>query len=159
MKKMNDADLLRYLINAVQKEGQKKYAEFLAPLGITPNQSEVLQVLSKKEPLSLKELGNLLICESKSPSRLVQRLVENGFIYKSKAIDDNRKSVIHLTSKGRELIPSIKEKENLFNAYNLSSLSDTIDIKTFNSVLRYQITGTESEQKIEKRMKIDSSLT
>jgi len=89
----------------------------------------------------------------------VQRLVQNGFIYKSKAIDDNRKSVLHLTSKGRELIPSIKEKENLFNAYNLSSLSDTIDIKTFISVLRYQITGTESEQKIEKRMKIDSSLT
>ncbi|WP_349549827.1 MarR family winged helix-turn-helix transcriptional regulator [Leuconostoc pseudomesenteroides] len=155
---MNNADLLRYLINAVQKEGHKKYAEFLSPLGITPNQSEVLQVLSKKEPLSLKELGNLLICESKSPSRLVQRLVENGFIYKSKSIDDNRKSVLHLTSQGRELIPIIKEKEKLFNDYNLSSLPSTIDIEDFIAVLKYQIQGTESEQKIEKRRKIDSSL-
>ena len=110
---MNNADLLRYLINAVQREGHKKYAEFLSPLGITPNQSEVLQVLSKREPMSLKELGNLLICESKSPSRLVQRLVENGLIYKSKSIDDNRKSVLHLTSQGRELVPIIKEKEKL----------------------------------------------
>ncbi|WP_367366482.1 MarR family winged helix-turn-helix transcriptional regulator [Leuconostoc pseudomesenteroides] len=155
---MNNADLLRYLINAVQKEGHKKYAEFLSPLGITPNQSEVLQVLSKKEPVSLKELGNLLICESKSPSRLVQRLVENGFIYKSKSIDDNRKSVLHLTSQGRELIPIIKEKEKLFNDYNLSSLPSTIDIEDFIAVLKYQIQGTESEQKIEKRRKIDSSL-
>ncbi|MCT4410903.1 transcriptional regulator [Leuconostoc pseudomesenteroides] len=155
---MNNADLLRYLINAVQREGHKKYAEFLSPLGITPNQSEVLQVLSKREPMSLKELGNLLICESKSPSRLVQRLVENGLIYKSKSIDDNRKSVLHLTSQGRELVPIIKEKEKLFNAYNMSSLPNTIDIKTFISILKYQIQGTESEQKIEKRRKIDSLL-
>ncbi|MGR8809786.1 MarR family winged helix-turn-helix transcriptional regulator [Leuconostoc citreum] len=155
---MNNADLLRYLINAVQKEGHKKYAEFLSPLGITPNQSEVLQVLSKREPMSLKELGNLLICESKSPSRLVQRLVENGFIYKSKSIDDNRKSVLHLTSQGRELIPIIKQKEKLFNDYNLSSLPSTIDLEDFIAVLKYQIQGTESEQKIEKRRKIDSSL-
>lgn len=155
---MNNADLLRYLINAVQKEGHKKYAEFLSPLGITPNQSEVLQVLSKREPMSLKELGNLLICESKSPSRLVQRLVENGFIYKSKSIDDNRKSVLHLTSQGRELIPIVKQKEKLFNDYNLSSLPSTIDLEDFIAVLKYQIQGTESEQKIEKRRKIDSSL-
>lgn len=155
---MNNADLLRYLINAVQREGHKKYSEFLSPLGITPNQSEVLQVLSKREPMSLKELGNLLICEGKSPSRLVQRLVENGLIYKSKSIDDNRKSVLHLTSQGRELVPIIKEKEKLFNAYNLSSLPNTIDIETFISILKYQIQGTESEQKIEKRRKIDSLL-
>ncbi|MCH4167889.1 MAG: MarR family transcriptional regulator [Streptococcaceae bacterium] len=152
---MNDADLLRYLINSVQKEGQKKYTELLAPLGITPNQSEVLQVLGKQEPLSLKELGSLLICESKSPSRLVQRLVINGFIYKSQAIDDNRKSVLHLTAKGRELLPYIKEKENLFNEHNIASLSDIIDLKTFISVLKFQIKGTESEQKIKKRLNID----
>ena len=120
MNKMNDADLLRYLINSVQKEGQKKYAELLSPLDITPNQSEVLQILAKNEPLSLKELGNLLICESKSPSRLVQRLVENNLIYKSQSIEDNRKSVLHLTSKGRQLIPAINEKESLFNAYNIN---------------------------------------
>jgi DNA-binding MarR family transcriptional regulator len=155
MSEMNDADLLRYLINSVQKEGQKKYTELLAPLGITPNQSEVLQVLGKQEPLSLKELGSLLICESKSPSRLVQRLVINGFIYKSQAIDDNRKSVLHLTAKGRELLPYIKEKENLFNEHNIASLSDIIDLKTFISVLKFQIKGTESEQKIKKRLNID----
>ncbi|MFT8693880.1 MAG: MarR family transcriptional regulator [Liquorilactobacillus satsumensis] len=158
MNNMNDADLLRYLINAVQKEGQKKYSELLAPLGITPNQSEVLQVLSKKEPLSLKELGGLLICESKSPSRLVQRLVENGFIYKSQALDDNRKSVLHLTAKGRKLIPDIKEKEDLFNEYNIASLANVIDVKTLISALKFQINGTESQKKIERRINMDLPL-
>jgi DNA-binding MarR family transcriptional regulator len=86
---------------------------------------------------------------------LVQRLVINGFIYKSQAIDDNRKSVLHLTAKGRELLPYIKEKENLFNEHNIASLSDIIDLKTFISVLKFQIKGTESEQKIKKRLNID----
>ena len=44
---MNDADLLRYL-STLSKRRTENNAEFLAPLGITPNQSEVLQVLSKK---------------------------------------------------------------------------------------------------------------
>lgn len=157
MNNMNDADLLRYLINSVQKEGQKKYAELLSPLDITPNQSEVLQILAKNEPLSLKELGNLLICESKSPSRLVQRLVENNLIYKSQSIEDNRKSVLHLTSKGRQLIPAINEKERLFNAYNINSLSDQIDTNTLIDILKHQIQGTESEQKIDRRIKLDAS--
>lgn len=157
MNKMNDADLLRYLINSVQKEGQKKYAELLSPLDITPNQSEVLQILAKNEPLSLKELGNLLICESKSPSRLVQRLVENNLIYKSQSIEDNRKSVLHLTLKGRQLIPAINEKESLFNAYNINSLSDHIDTNTLIDILKHQIQGTESEQKIDRRIKLDAS--
>ena len=42
----------------------------------------MLLVLYENEPVSLKELGELLICEQKSPSRLVQGLVEKGLIYK-----------------------------------------------------------------------------
>ncbi|WP_051115613.1 MarR family transcriptional regulator [Clostridium pasteurianum] len=121
---------------------------------ITPNQSEVLMILSKKEPLSLKELGELLICESKSPSRLVQRLVDNGFVYKSKEIDDNRKSVLHLTQEGRRLIPLITEKKMIFNQVLSDSIADKIDISVLNDVLRTQIKDTNSEEKIEIRKDI-----
>ena len=56
----------------------KKFGATLSSLNVTPNQSEVLLVLYENEPVSLKELGELLICEQKSPSRLVQGLVEKG---------------------------------------------------------------------------------
>lgn len=148
---MNIIEELRYLIVCANKEGTKKFSKILKPLNITPNQSEVLMVLSKKEPLSLKELGELLICESKSPSRLVQRLVDNGFVYKSKEIDDNRKSVLHLTQEGRKLIPLIIEKELIFNQVLSDSIADKIDISVLNDVLRTQIKDTSSEEKIEIR--------
>lgn len=156
---MNDIVRLRYLLNCVQKEGNKKYAELLAPLGITPNQSEVLQVLEACEPLSLKELGELLICEQKSPSRLVQRLVNNQLIYKSKDLVDSRKSVLHLTKAGRDLLPAIKEKEQEFNAHISQTLQETIEPAAFNQILAQQIAGTASEKKILQREKLaDKSL-
>lgn len=148
---MNIIEELRYLIVCVNKEGTKKLAEILKPLNITPNQSEVLMVLSKKEPLSLKELGELLICESKSPSRLVQRLVDNGLVYKSKSINDNRKSVLHLTQEGRKLIPLIMEKEIIFNQILSDSISNKIDISILNDILHTQIKNTGSEKKIKIR--------
>ncbi|MFC0233734.1 MarR family winged helix-turn-helix transcriptional regulator [Vagococcus entomophilus] len=148
---MNDIVRLRYLLNCVQKEGNKKYTELLAPLGITPNQSEVLQVLEACEPLSLKELGELLICEQKSPSRLVQRLVNNQLIYKSKDLVDSRRSVLHLTKAGRDLLPAIKEKEQAFNEHISQTLQEAIEPAAFNQILAKQIAGTASEKKILQR--------
>ena len=51
----------------------------LRPLGVTPAQAEVLQVLADRQPLTLTGLGELLVSESgTNPSRLTGRLVTAG---------------------------------------------------------------------------------
>ena len=42
-------------------------AKGLHPLGLTPSQAEVLRVLQDHQPLSLMELGGLLVCETAAP--------------------------------------------------------------------------------------------
>ena len=61
-----------YLFRSAESLATREYGKLLEPLGITPNQSEVLLVLGEHAPLSLKGLGESLICEEKSSSRLVQ---------------------------------------------------------------------------------------
>jgi len=149
---MNDTDELRYLIQCVQREGTKKFGALLKKeLDITPSQSEVIMVLSEYEPLSLVELGNLLLCESKSPSRLVKRLVDRGAVFQSQSIEDSRKIVLHLTKHGRSLVPKIREIENLFNNEIEKNLSNIISIKELNSILSSQIINTDSEKKLLSR--------
>ena len=109
---MDEIEEFRYLVLAVQREGNRVFAARLKPLGITPAQSEVLRVLSERQPLSMSDLGELLICESSgSPSRLVDRLVASGHVSRDPGAD--RRSVrLQLTGSGTRLAEQIGAAES-----------------------------------------------
>jgi DNA-binding MarR family transcriptional regulator len=95
---------LRYLILAVQREGNRILAAQLRPLGLTPSQGEVLRVLHDHQPLTLSALGHLLVCETTtSPSRLVDRMVGQGLLQRTTDPDDRRYVTLTLTPEGRRL--------------------------------------------------------
>jgi DNA-binding MarR family transcriptional regulator len=75
----------------------------MQPLGLTGAQADALTVLRQSGPISLKELGKLLIAEGGHPSRLVDRLVEAGLVERRPAAEDRRRVVISLTPEGRRL--------------------------------------------------------
>ena len=75
---MEPIEELRFLVLAAEREGSRFFAEALRPWHLTPPQAEVLRVLQDHEPLSLIALGDLLVSETGSPSRLVNGLVEAG---------------------------------------------------------------------------------
>ena len=60
------AELIRYLVLAAQREGNRQLGHALRALGLTPAQSEVLRILGEHEPLTLSGIGELLVCESGS---------------------------------------------------------------------------------------------
>src|SRR5438046_10087076 len=75
----------------------------MRPLGLTGAQGDAITVIGQAGPLSLKELGELLIAEAGHPSRLVDRLVEAGLVERRSADDDRRRIVLSLTARGRKL--------------------------------------------------------
>ncbi|HEX6325831.1 MAG TPA: MarR family transcriptional regulator [Jiangellaceae bacterium] len=98
---MRPAEELRYLILAIQREGNRRLAADLRPLGVTPSQAEVLRVLADHQPLTLLGLGELLVCETGgSPSRLVDRLVTAGLIQRTTNPADRRQVTLTLTRDG-----------------------------------------------------------
>ncbi|MEX1078731.1 MAG: winged helix DNA-binding protein [Homoserinimonas sp.] len=109
---MEQAEELRFLILAIQREGNRILAAALRPLGLTPSQAEVLSVLGTRAPMTLSGLGDMLVCEtSASPSRLVDRMVGMGLVARKESSADRRFITLDLTPAGRKLLPRVKAAE------------------------------------------------
>jgi DNA-binding MarR family transcriptional regulator len=107
---------LRFLMLGVQREGNRALAAALAPLGLTPAQAEVVRCLGDRAPLSLRELGGLLVCEGGSPSRLVDTLVGRGIVERREDPVDRRRVVLLLTPEGRRLDAGVRQVEEALYA-------------------------------------------
>ncbi|AWN19431.1 MarR family winged helix-turn-helix transcriptional regulator [Streptococcus sobrinus] len=141
-------ETIRSLFRSAENLSVRRMANLLAPLGITPNQSEVLLVLDKYAPLTLKELGNLLICEEKSPSRLVQSLIKKGLVVGQTNQADKRSRLLSLTAKGKSLIEPANQKKAQFDA---ELLAKGFDLEALRDILQIYVEGSFYEEKLRKR--------
>lgn len=120
---MQQIEELRYLILAAQREGNRLLADALRPLHLTPSQAEALRVLQDHEPLSLIALGDLLVCETGSPSRLIQGLVEAGLVERIPSSTDKRMVTLTLTDLGREMAAKVGAIEFQFYEANAALMN------------------------------------
>jgi MarR family transcriptional regulator, organic hydroperoxide resistance regulator len=134
-------------VKAIQRELDRQTNQVMESLGLTAAQADALYVLGKAEPLSLKELGELLIAEAGHPSRLVDRLVQAGLIERQPAEGDRRRIVLSLTAKGRKLEQKILEaREGIFQLARellgdrdleptLEVLRDLVELSSYSDLL------------------------
>jgi DNA-binding MarR family transcriptional regulator len=97
-------DALRYLILAAQREGARLMAARLRQVELNTAQEEVLEVIRRHGPLTLAELGRLLVCEAVSPSRLVDGLVRRGYVDRRRGVGDKRVVILTLTRAGEQAV-------------------------------------------------------
>lgn len=126
---MRRAEELRYLILAIQREGNRTLAADLRSLGLTPSQAEVLRVLADHQPLTLTGLGELLICEhGTNPSRLVDRLVSAGLVRRETSLGDRRQVTLSLTAEGEDGARQIIEiEEHLYRTLDALTVDQPVD--------------------------------
>ena len=96
---MDQAEELRYLFLAVQREGNRALTDALAPLDLTPAQAEVLQVLEQYGSLTLIELGERLVCENGQPQPPRQQHGRKGLVQKTVSQPDRRASQLTLSQR------------------------------------------------------------
>jgi DNA-binding MarR family transcriptional regulator len=94
---------LALMVKAGSRELERRMNEAMLPLGLTGAQADALAVIGQAGPLSLKELGELLVAEAGHPSRLVDRLVEAGLVDRRAAGKDRRRVELSLSKRGRAL--------------------------------------------------------
>ena len=95
-------------VKAVERELTRWIGEAMRPLGITAAQADALLVIGSAEPVSLKDLGDLLIAEAGHPSRLVDRLVAAGLVAREPSAQDRRRVELSLTAAGRRLVRRVE---------------------------------------------------
>jgi len=155
---MTPAEELRYLILALQRDGNRQLTELLRPLELTPAQAEVLQVLDQFDPLTLSELGERLVCETGSPSRLVKHMVKAGYIIRTRDPLDGRAVRLALSDKAKAIMPQLNQLEADYNASVGELATDLpIPLKTALDVLRGLLKDSPSGRAIELRKANDDS--
>ncbi|MFI2379094.1 MarR family winged helix-turn-helix transcriptional regulator [Streptomyces sp. NPDC018964] len=107
---------LRYLLLAAQREGARQMTGRLRPLNLTPAQAEILLVLAERAPLTLAEVGRLIVCESGSPSRIVDTLTKRGLVDREPGQVDRRVVYLRLSPRGEELLPALRDIDALTDA-------------------------------------------
>ena len=109
---MSPEEELRFLILGAQREGNRLLGGLLAPLGVTPSQAEVISCLGTGGEMSLSALGKLLVCETGSPSRLVDTLVGRNLVVRRENPADRRQITLGLTAEGARLAADIAGVED-----------------------------------------------
>ncbi|MEV4111749.1 MarR family transcriptional regulator [Nonomuraea sp. NPDC049695] len=79
------------------------YRPLLQPMGLTHPQYLAMLALWQHEPLSVKELGELLRLDPGTLSPLLKRLQALGYIHRERNSKDERSLAVTLTPAGREL--------------------------------------------------------
>ena len=147
---MSPEEELRFLILGAQREGNRLLAEQLAPLGLTPSQAEVLRCLNDAGPLSLIALGGLLVCETGSPSRLVNTLVEKALVQRNENPADRRQVTLRLTAEGRRLAIRVSKVEDALHCWIRERLGAGALAATA-KYMRRLLAGTLASNAIERR--------
>ncbi len=121
---VNLVEELRYLILAAQREGNRAFAGALRQHGLTPSQAEALSVLhAAGRALTVKEVGERLVCETGSPSRLMGTLTSKGLIQSSSDTNDRRVTRLSLTDAGAVAVAGVADAEQAIYAL-MESLID-----------------------------------
>ncbi|MDT0157125.1 MarR family transcriptional regulator [Microbacterium sp. ARD32] len=103
---------------AAQREGNRLLAAALSELDVTPAQSEALRIIEDHGPLSLRQLGEMLVCDTgTSPSRIVDRLVAAGLVDRAAGEQDRRQVQLSLTPAGTARATQVRTiEERLYDS-------------------------------------------
>jgi DNA-binding MarR family transcriptional regulator len=141
---------LRYLVLAAQREGNRMLAAGVKPLGLTPAWAEVLTVLDEREPLTIRELGLLLVCEGDHPSRLVNRMISAGLLTTEASPDDERARWLRLTPEARDLLPRLRQIEDALHGA-IENRFDPATLEACRSVLSGFVEGLPAGEALQRR--------
>ena len=147
---MRPGEHLRYLVLAAQREGNRMFAAALKPLNLTPAWAEALSVLDKREPLTIRELGLLLVCEGDHPSRLVTRMVSAGLLTTEPSPHDDRARWIRLTPAARSLLPRLREIEDQLHTA-IEAAVDPANLEAARAVLAGFVDGLPAGEALQRR--------
>ncbi len=137
----------------MQRELERQMNDAMRPLGLTAAQADALVVIGQAEPLSLKELGELLIAEAGHPSRLVDRLVDAGLVVRRAAGADRRQVELSLTRRGHSLEKRIARAREQVLELARELIGDR-DLEPTLDLMRHLVQLTPYAELIERRREL-----
>jgi len=93
-------DHLAYLIASVNRRLEEELEEKLRPDGIPIQQFRILGALTSQNGQSMGDLATQVLVESTTLTKIIDRMVADGLVYRAPDPKDRRKVLICLATKG-----------------------------------------------------------
>ncbi|MFC4110189.1 MarR family winged helix-turn-helix transcriptional regulator [Micromonospora zhanjiangensis] len=138
---MDRLEEIGLLLRAATRESDRRLNDLLREVGITASQAEALQLLDRWGPMSLRELGGLLVAEGGHPSRLVDRMVSAGLVARRPAEHDRRQVELVATAHGRALVERVRERKGIYRAWLEGQLAG-MDLPSVRAFFEAYLAGT-----------------
>ena len=145
--KMKKEDSIDYYIKTAWHSLSRLYNQKAQKHGITTSIAFVLLNISTSEGTPATKIAPLMGLESRSLTRALKQLEENGFIYKEKDPFDKRSVRIYLTQKGIEKKGKTIETVKAFNKFVMERIPED-KLNTFIQVSRLIIDWTENNKEL-----------
>jgi DNA-binding MarR family transcriptional regulator len=156
---MDSIEEFRYLVLAAQREGARALAGALKQVGLTPSQAEAIAVLrDAARPLTVREIGERLVCEGGSPSRLMSTLSQKGLVESTTGSEDRRTTLLSLTAAGKKAARAVSRIEQDLYAGLTLMLGDN-DLADALCVLRALVAELPTGQALQRRIADKTSAT
>lgn len=140
----------RYLILALQRHGNRDFNHRLKAIDLTPSQAEVIHLLQLHPSITLKELGAMLICETGSPSRLVNAMMDKKLVQNTADVTDKRANRYFLTAYGMQQYTNVTAIEQ--DMYQrLETIYTNEELDQLNHLLVKYISNTDMLSLFKKR--------
>lgn len=92
-----------HLIRRAHQRATTMFQKMMGDSGLTPTQIAVLGTLDRCPDISQNELGGLAAIDTATLSSMLRRLSAQGLIERVASTEDQRKQLVRLTQRGREV--------------------------------------------------------
>jgi MarR family transcriptional regulator, organic hydroperoxide resistance regulator len=124
----------------------------LSHIDLTPAQSEALVIVANHGPLALKDLGDMLVCDSgTSPSRIVDRLVSAGLVHRATGEHDRRQIRLTVTPEGRDRADQVRRIEDQLYGV-IDNVLNPDDAEALVRALRILTAGSPARVAFDRRL-------
>ncbi len=149
---MDVIEEFRYLVLAAQREGNRALTSALKQHDLTTSQAEAIAVLRDAgRPLTVREVGDRLVCEGGSPSRLMATLARKGLVESTEGAADRRTVRLSLTNQGRAAARTVSRIEKDFYAA-LAAFLEEDQVAAALPVLRQLVEQLPAGQALQRRL-------
>jgi DNA-binding MarR family transcriptional regulator len=101
-------DQLAYLVASLNRQLEEELEERLQPGGVPIEQFRILDVLDAREKLPMGELAALSLIEPPTLTKIVDRMVSDGLVYRAPDPEDRRRVLILAGPAGKALYKRLR---------------------------------------------------
>jgi DNA-binding MarR family transcriptional regulator len=133
-------DYLGYLLGQANHALFKDFEAVVRDAGLGSLEWRVLATLSEQAPMTVGQLAQEVLSQQPTVTKLVQRLVSQGWLQQGDDPADQRRTLVQITAAGRRKVAPLIAQSRAHEAKVLAGLSAT-DIARLKEQLRHLAQG------------------